>query len=322
MRVWVVDDQASFRRATAATLAAMDDFVMAGECETGESAVERIHDGDADIVLMDIHMPGMGGIEATRRDPRCAPGFDRCADVDLRRRGPSRCRRRLRRRRVPAQGTPVSRIAEPDMADSAAEVTTAADSVPHWRVPRELLCRGGSVFGFVGPRLDQPIPGASASSCSSPVISPCGPVPASCYHCLEYIWILRSAWVLALAAVCTAHCVALAVALRLAAARQIRAIGHVGMYRDLDQHVAGYVCITAADAGDGAGGAGARRLRRALYPLAARACLRRDHRGFRAVDGCPGALHADCRRGPCRLPVGSRPRSSSWLCRSTLFISW
>ena len=67
MRVWVVDDQASFRRATAATLAAMDDFVMAGECETGESAIELIRDGDAGIVLMDIHMPGMGGIEATRQ---------------------------------------------------------------------------------------------------------------------------------------------------------------------------------------------------------------------------------------------------------------
>ena len=67
VRVWVVDDQASFRRATAATLAAMDDFVMAGECETGESAVDRIRDGGADIVLIDIHMPGMGGIEATRQ---------------------------------------------------------------------------------------------------------------------------------------------------------------------------------------------------------------------------------------------------------------
>jgi two-component system invasion response regulator UvrY len=67
VRVWVVDDQASFRRATAATLDTMDDFVMAGECETGESAVELIRDGDADIVLMDIHMPGMGGIEAARQ---------------------------------------------------------------------------------------------------------------------------------------------------------------------------------------------------------------------------------------------------------------
>jgi DNA-binding NarL/FixJ family response regulator len=67
VRVWVVDDQAGFRRATAATLDAMDDFVMAGECETGESAVDLIRDGDADIVLMDIHMPGMGGIEAARQ---------------------------------------------------------------------------------------------------------------------------------------------------------------------------------------------------------------------------------------------------------------
>jgi len=67
VRVWVVGDQASFRRATAATLAVMDDFVMAGEYETGESAIELIPDGDAGIVLMDIHMPGMGGIEAARR---------------------------------------------------------------------------------------------------------------------------------------------------------------------------------------------------------------------------------------------------------------
>ena len=67
VRVWVVDDQASFRLATAATVAATEDFVMAGECETGESAIELLRDGGAGIVLMDIHMPGMGGIEATRR---------------------------------------------------------------------------------------------------------------------------------------------------------------------------------------------------------------------------------------------------------------
>ena len=65
--VWVVDDQASYRLATAATLAATKDFVMAGECQTGESAIELLPDGPAGIVLMDIHMPGMGGIEATRR---------------------------------------------------------------------------------------------------------------------------------------------------------------------------------------------------------------------------------------------------------------
>jgi two-component system, NarL family, invasion response regulator UvrY len=64
---WVVDDQASFRLATAATVAATEDFVIAGECEAGESAIELIPDGGAGIVLMDIHMPGMGGIEATSR---------------------------------------------------------------------------------------------------------------------------------------------------------------------------------------------------------------------------------------------------------------
>ena len=67
VRVWVVDDQASFRMATAATLDVMDEFVMVGEYETGESAIDLIGNGDAGIVLMDIHMPGMGGIEATRR---------------------------------------------------------------------------------------------------------------------------------------------------------------------------------------------------------------------------------------------------------------
>ena len=65
--VWVVDDQASFRRATAAAVATTKDFAMGGDCETGESAIELIPDGSAGIVVMDIHMPGMGGIEATRR---------------------------------------------------------------------------------------------------------------------------------------------------------------------------------------------------------------------------------------------------------------
>ena len=67
VRVWVVDDQASFRVATAAAVATTEDFTMAGNCESGESAIELIPDGSAGIVLMDIHMPGMGGIEATRR---------------------------------------------------------------------------------------------------------------------------------------------------------------------------------------------------------------------------------------------------------------
>lgn len=67
VRVWVVDDQPSFRLAAAATVAATTDFTMAAGCESAESAIELIPDGSAGIVLMDIHMPGIGGIEATRR---------------------------------------------------------------------------------------------------------------------------------------------------------------------------------------------------------------------------------------------------------------
>ncbi|EJZ12177.1 response regulator [Mycolicibacterium vaccae] len=71
VRVWVVDDQASFRLASAATLAATDGFVLAGQSATGESALERLAGADADaaadLVLMDIHMPGIGGIEAARQ---------------------------------------------------------------------------------------------------------------------------------------------------------------------------------------------------------------------------------------------------------------
>jgi two-component system invasion response regulator UvrY len=66
VRVWVVDDQTSFRRVATEILARTTGFVLAGEYESGESAIELIQDGDG-MVLMDIHMPGMGGIEATRQ---------------------------------------------------------------------------------------------------------------------------------------------------------------------------------------------------------------------------------------------------------------
>ncbi|MBV9661735.1 MAG: response regulator transcription factor [Acidimicrobiales bacterium] len=65
--VLVVDDQPPFRRAARAVLERVEDFHLIGEAETGEDAVALAAELRPSLVLMDINMPGMGGIEATRR---------------------------------------------------------------------------------------------------------------------------------------------------------------------------------------------------------------------------------------------------------------
>jgi DNA-binding NarL/FixJ family response regulator len=65
--VLVVDDQAAFRRAAARVLARLPGFELAGEAESGEASIEATRTLRPDLVLMDVHMPGMGGAEATRR---------------------------------------------------------------------------------------------------------------------------------------------------------------------------------------------------------------------------------------------------------------
>jgi two-component system invasion response regulator UvrY len=67
VRVLVVDDQAPFRRAARAVLGATSGFELVGEAESGEEALELARSLEPDLVLLDIHMPGIGGIEASRR---------------------------------------------------------------------------------------------------------------------------------------------------------------------------------------------------------------------------------------------------------------
>ncbi|RKS80532.1 response regulator receiver domain-containing protein [Motilibacter peucedani] len=67
VRVLVVDDQRPFRLAAAGMLRRASGFVLAGEAESGEQAVELAVELAPDLVLMDIHMPGMGGVAATAR---------------------------------------------------------------------------------------------------------------------------------------------------------------------------------------------------------------------------------------------------------------
>jgi len=65
--VLIVDDQAPFRRAARMVMAATPGFAVLGEAESGEEAVEAFERLQPGLVLMDINLPGINGIEATRR---------------------------------------------------------------------------------------------------------------------------------------------------------------------------------------------------------------------------------------------------------------
>ena len=67
VRVLIVDDQEPFRRAMAAVVAETDDFVVVGSAASGEESLALAAALRPDLVLMDVHLPGIDGIEATRR---------------------------------------------------------------------------------------------------------------------------------------------------------------------------------------------------------------------------------------------------------------
>jgi two-component system, NarL family, invasion response regulator UvrY len=65
--VLVVDDQAPFRFAAKAVLRRLDGFELVGEASSGPEAIALAGELHPALVLMDINMPGMTGIEATRQ---------------------------------------------------------------------------------------------------------------------------------------------------------------------------------------------------------------------------------------------------------------
>jgi len=65
--VLVVDDQAPFRSAARAVLGRLEGFEFAGEASSGPEAIELVDRLHPALVLMDINMPEMSGIEATRQ---------------------------------------------------------------------------------------------------------------------------------------------------------------------------------------------------------------------------------------------------------------
>ncbi|MEL7691119.1 response regulator transcription factor [Citromicrobium bathyomarinum] len=73
IRVLVVDDHLMVRRGIAQLLASADDIDLVGEAENGEGALALCSTLSPDIVLMDLRMPGMGGLAATESIHRAHP---------------------------------------------------------------------------------------------------------------------------------------------------------------------------------------------------------------------------------------------------------
>jgi DNA-binding NarL/FixJ family response regulator len=67
VRVLIVDDQEPFRMAARLVVEATDGFEVAGEAETGEDSVALARELKPDLVLMDVNLPGINGLDATRQ---------------------------------------------------------------------------------------------------------------------------------------------------------------------------------------------------------------------------------------------------------------
>ncbi len=73
IKVLVVDDHTIVRDGISALLALAGDIEVVGEATNGSEALNRVRELNPDVVLMDIAMPVMGGLEATRRIQKETP---------------------------------------------------------------------------------------------------------------------------------------------------------------------------------------------------------------------------------------------------------
>jgi DNA-binding NarL/FixJ family response regulator len=67
IRILIADDHPAVRAGLAAVILADDDMIVAAQADTGEQAVALYREHRPDVVLMDLRMPVLGGVEATQR---------------------------------------------------------------------------------------------------------------------------------------------------------------------------------------------------------------------------------------------------------------
>jgi len=73
IRIMLVDDHDLFRAGVRSILQGQDGMVVIGEFANGEDAVNAVRAEAPDLILMDVNMPGIGGVEATRKILKIAP---------------------------------------------------------------------------------------------------------------------------------------------------------------------------------------------------------------------------------------------------------
>jgi DNA-binding NarL/FixJ family response regulator len=73
LRVLVVDDHPLFRFGLCAALAQRDDIEVVGEAAGGQAAIAAAAATSPDVIVMDLHLPDLGGVEATRAITNAAP---------------------------------------------------------------------------------------------------------------------------------------------------------------------------------------------------------------------------------------------------------
>jgi DNA-binding NarL/FixJ family response regulator len=146
IRVVLVDDQALVRAGFAMVLDAQDDMVVVGEAGDGAEALRLLRTVEADVVVMDIRMPVMDGVQATRHICAAGPAprvlalttFDTEEDA-------------FAALRAGASGFLLKNVAPPELL-AAIRVVASGDSVVAPHITRRLLDRFAPLLVPAAPR--------------------------------------------------------------------------------------------------------------------------------------------------------------------------